>query len=434
MTLTRKPQIELSSQSVMQDEVVEIAVAGLDPWARITLRLTTEIDGLDFVSTADFHADVRGRVDVGSQAPVAGSYQGTDAMGLFWSMTPLTVDMGPMAGLKRDPWELQPPQQYELTAIVDGNEVAATSLERVIVAEGVTIRRLHEGRLRGVLFLPPGGGPHPALLGVTGSGGGYFSTEGAAALANRGFAVLALAYFNAPDLPEKLVNIPLEYFEESLEWLTAAPEIDPKRIGVIGGSRGGELALVLGSRFPQLRVVVAKVPSHVVWPGCCDEESFEKPSWTWRGKGLTAMPKPEIAYRAKEYWPEVRDDWLGFYWLGLGDTSAEAAAVIPVEKINGPVLMITGGDDRCWPSSYMADLVMDRLEAKGFPHRFVHLRYDDSGHAAGPLPYWPTVRMVNPIHPYNEEPIALGGTPESLAHSSVDAWKKILEFLAESLG
>ncbi len=432
MTLTRKPQIELSSQSVMHDEVIEIAVTGLDPWARIRLRLTTEIDGLDFVSTADFHADAKGRIDVASQAPVTGSYQGTDAMGLFWSMVSETPDQGPLVGSTRDPWEIQPPQSYELAALLDDEEVASASLERVVVPEGVEARRLNEGRLRGVLFLPPGDGPHPALIGVSGSGGGY-PTEGAAALASRGFSVLALAYFNAPDLPEKLVEIPLEYFEEGLEWLKAVPEVDPERIGVIGGSRGGELALVLGSRFPQFRVVVAKVPSHVVWPGCCDEEDFEKPSWTWHGKGLTAMPKPEAAYNAQRYWPEVRDDWLGFYWIGLGNVAAEAAAAIPVEKINGPVLMISGGDDQCWPATYMADLVMERLEANDFPYHSVHLRYDDSGHAAGSLPYWPTARMVRPMHSLIGKPIALGGTAESLARSAVHSWKRTLEFLEQYL-
>jgi len=417
----------------MQDEEIEIAVTGLDPWVRITLRLTTEIDGLDFVSTADFHPDTRGRVDLGSQAPVAGSYQGPDAMGLFWSMVAAEADRGPLVESTGDPWEIQPPQQYELTVLLGGEEIASASLERVIVAEGVTVRRLNEGRLRGVLFLPPGDGPHPALLGVTGSGGGYYSPEGAAALASRGFAVLAMAYFNAPDLPEKLVNIPLEYFEESLQWLAAVPQVNPDRIGVIGGSRGGELALLLGSRFPQIRAVIAKVLSHVVWPGCCDEEDIEKPSWTWRGGGLAAMPKPEIAYRAKDYWPEVRDDWLGFYWLALGNIEAEAAAAIPVEKINGPVMMITGGDDRCWPATYMADLVMERLEVNDFPHMHVHLRYDDSGHAAGSLPYWPTARMVNPVHPLSGEPIALGGTAVSLAHSSRDSYQRTLEFLEKYL-
>ncbi len=433
MTTLEKARIELSSDSVMQDEVIEIAVISLDPWARVTLRLTTVIDGTDFVSAADYHADESGRVEVATQAPVTGSYQGTDAMGLFWSMIPETLDMGPMAEATRDPWKTQPPQRYVLTALLGDEEITSVSLQRIIVPEGVSVQRLNEGRLRGVLFLPAGDGPFPALLGVTGSGGGYYPSEGAAALASRGFAVLGMAYFNAPDLPEQLVNIPLEYFEESLEWLAAVPEVDGDRIGVIGGSRGGELALVLGSRFPQLRVVVSKVPSHVVWPGCCTEEAFEKPSWTWGGEPLTAMPIPRITDRAGQYWPAVRDEWLGFYWIGLGNTEAEAAATIPVEKINGPVLLITGGDDRCWPGTYMADRVMERLEAHNFPHTHVHLSYDDSGHAAGSLPYWPTARMVNPIHPLNQEPIALGGTAESLARSSEDSYQRTLEFLGKYL-
>ncbi len=433
MTTHEKVCIELSSDSVLQDEVIEISLTGLAPWARITLRLTTEIDGADFVSAADYHADESGRVAVASQAPVTGSYQGTDAMGLFWSMTSEALDVGPLAGSTRDPWEIQPPLQYVLTALLGDEEITSVSLQRILVGEGVRIRLLTEGRLRGVLFLPPGDGPHPALLGVTGSGGGYYSSEGAAALASRGFAVLGMAYFNAPDLPEQLVNIPLEYFEESLEWLAAVPEVDGNRIGVIGGSRGGELALILGSRFPQIQVVVSKVPSHVVWPGCCTEEAFEKPSWTWRGKPLTAMPISEIADRARQYWPAVHNDWLGFYWIGLGNTEAELAAAIPVEKINCPVLMITGGDDQCWPATYMADLVMERLEAHNFPHTHVHLSYDDSGHAAGSLPYWPTARMMNPIHPLNQEPIALGGTAESLARSSEDSYQRTLEFLGKYL-
>ena len=433
MTLTETPNIELSSPKVMHDEVVEISVTGLEPWARVTLRLTTTIDGIDFVSWADFFADAAGRVDIASQAPVAGSYRATDAMGLFWSMMPEATDLGPMAGPRPDPWELQPPQAYELTALVDGHEVASASLKRVVVAEEVTARRIHEGRLRGVLFLPPGDGPHSALLALTGSGGGYPS-EIAAALAGRGFAVLALAYFNAPDLPDHLVNIPLEYFEEGLQRLAARPEVDAERLGVIGGSRGGELALLLGSRFPQIRAVVAKVPSHVVWPGCCSEEALRQPGWTWGGEPLTAMPLPEITSRAKDYWPEIRDDWLGFYWLALGNAEAEEKAAIPVEKINGPVLMITGGDDRCWPATYMADRVMERLQANDFPHPCVHLRYDNSGHAAGGSPYWPAIRFVNPVHPLLGEPIALGGTVESVAHSSVDSWKKTLEFLRKHIG
>jgi len=434
LTTIGEPRFELSSDSVMQDEVIEIALSGLDPWARVTLRLTTEINGMEFVSSADFHADVKGRVDVTSQVPVVGSYQGADAMGLFWSMLAEPAEDNAKTHARPDPWEIQPPQQYELTALQGDEEVASASLERVIDGAGVRIRRLNEGRLRGVLYLPPGDGPHPALLAVTGSGGGYYSHATAAALAHRGFAVLGMAYFNAPDLPEQLENIPLEYFEEALEWLAAVPEVDSNRIGVIGASRGGELSLLLGSRFPQIRVVVSMVPSHVVWPGCCTAEAFSNPGWTWKGEPLAAMPMSETAWRAREYWADIGgEDWLGFYWINLGNTGAEAAAVIPAEKINGPVLLISAGDDRIWPSTYMADRVMERLEAHNFPHTHIHLRYDDSGHAAGSLPYGPKAGRVSVYHSVGKVQIGLGGTAESLARSSEDSWKIILQFLGEHL-
>jgi len=315
---------------------------------------------------------------------------------------------------------------------VNGKEVASASLERMVVPEGIEVRRLTEGRLRGVLFLPPGDGPHPALLVVTGSGGGY-SSEKAAALASRGFAALALAYFNAPDLPDQLVEIPLEYFEEGLEWLAAVPEVDGDRLGVIGGSRGGELSLLLGSVFPQIRAVVSQVPSHVVWGGCCDEAASMKSSWTLDGEPVSAMPPTMLPMQAQKYWPKIRGDWLSYFWLSFGDPEGEAAATIPVEKIGGPVLLVSGGDDQLWPSTYMADRVMARLDAHDFQHPYVHLRYDDAGHAVGFTPYWPTARWVSIFHPVAKEHMALGGTAASLAHCHEDAWQRTLEFLEEYL-
>jgi dienelactone hydrolase len=266
------------------------------------------------------------------------------------------------------------------------------------------------------------------MIVVSGSGGGY-SERTAAALAGRGVAALGLAYFNAPDLPDQLIEIPLEYFEEALEWLAAQPEVDGNRIGVTGGSRGGELALLLGSHIPRFRVVVARVPAHVVWEGCCDETAFGKTSWTKGGEPIPFMPSSPISMMASRYWDAVQADLLGYFWLSLADQKAEAEAGVPVERIDGPILLISGGDDRLWPSTYMADRVMERLAANDFRHPYVHLRYDDAGHAVGMTPYWPTARLVSVIHPVVQEDMLLGGTAESLAHSAVDSWRRTLEFL-----
>jgi dienelactone hydrolase len=91
----------------------------------------------------------------------------------------------------------------------------------------------------------------------------------AAWLASRGYAALALAYFRYDGLPPRLEGIPLEYFGSALAWMTQRPEISSDHIAVVGTSRGGEPALQLGSMFPEIKAVVAYVPSNVRLPACC---------------------------------------------------------------------------------------------------------------------------------------------------------------------
>jgi len=62
----------------------------------------------------------------------------------------------------------------------------------------------------------------------------------------------------------------------------AGSEVDPHAIGVIGGSRGGEAALLLGASFPQLAAIVAEVPSGVAW-GAPRADGSETSSWTRGG-------------------------------------------------------------------------------------------------------------------------------------------------------
>ncbi|MEO0900275.1 MAG: acyl-CoA thioester hydrolase/BAAT C-terminal domain-containing protein, partial [Bacteroidota bacterium] len=37
------------------------------------------------------------------------------------------------------------------------------------------------------------------------------------------------------------------------------------------------------------------------------------------------------------------------------------SAVIPVEKIAGPILLLSGRDDQVWPSATMSDMMEERL-------------------------------------------------------------------------
>src|SRR5690606_16935547 len=149
-----------------------------------------------------------------------------------------------------------------------------------------------------------------------GSDGGMspYTELTAALLAARGYATLALAYFRLGQLPPSLSEIPLEYFGDAAAWLQDQPGAEPECIVVVGTSRGGELALLLGSTYPNLKAVVSYVGSGYVHPeyiGLASDVSVS--AWTWRGEPVRHLD----AYEMTE--AELRE------------------AEIPVERINGPV-------------------------------------------------------------------------------------------------
>ena len=70
------------------------------------------------------------------------------------------------------------------------------------------------------------------------------------------------------------------------------PEIASGHIGVLGVSRGGELALQLGSMYPQIKTVVAFVPANTRHPACCGgggRFGFNSAAWTWKGMPLAYL-------------------------------------------------------------------------------------------------------------------------------------------------
>jgi dienelactone hydrolase len=106
-----------------------------------------------------------------------------------------------------------------------------------------------------------------------------------------------------------------------------------------------------------------------------------------------------------------------------------AAAAIPVERIRGPVLLLSAGDDRGWPSSELSDIALRRLERHAHPFPFQHVRYPDVGHALSTPPYGPTELVV----PGSGVRFALGGTVPATSRARADAWLRTIEWFAEHL-
>ena len=402
-----EPAFELPDGLVLFDETVPIVLSGLDPGRIVTIRLEQHDSAGLWRSHGIFVADAEGRVDVSRSAPLAGTYSGVAPMGLIWSVErDPTVEPRPAA-----PEPDLTPVVSRLSAEIDGETVATGMLARYPVAPDVAVTEVREGGLVGVYYRPAGVGPFPSMLAMGGSGGGVLPpVQYPGGLVSRGYAVLALAYFGIEGRPAQLQMLPIEYFKSGLDWLAARSEVDAERIGVFGSSRGGELVLLLGATYPEIAAVVAHVPSHVLWEGCCDAVAVGEPAWTYQGSVLPHIQTPVPADRM------VFPDDLIF---PLDDAAAVERAAIPVERINGAVLLISGQDDTVWASSYMAGQVVERLRRYDFQHPVIHLSYEDAGHAIGR----PHYRMF-PV---------FGGTPRGNARARADHWERMLEFLDENL-
>jgi dienelactone hydrolase len=101
--------------------------------------------------------------------------------------------------------------------------------------------------------------------------------------------------------------------------------------------------------------------------------------------------------------------------------------MIPVERIKGPILLISGEDDDLWPSARFAEIAMHRLRHARHPFPVNHLRYAHAGHTIA-VPYVPVTRLAAP-HPVSGSEIAFGGTPEGCAKANEESWPEVLAFL-----
>lgn len=271
----------------------------------------------------------------------------------------------------------------------------------------------------GRFFLPQTSDPLAAVLVLGGSDGGlgYASSVGPH-LAARGYAVLALAYFHKGPLPKALTEIPLEYFDAAVRWLENHPRVIPTRLGVFGFSKGAEAALLLASRNASVRAVVAAAPSCVAWEGLNRWLPAGRSSWSANG-----MPVPYSPYdRSIE-----KSSPIAMYTRSLGAAVDMHDTKIPVEKIKGPVLLLSGDGDRLWPSSRMAEQIMVRFEQHGFSHAHQHICYPGAGHAVAPL-FRLRDRML-----FRVMSGIFGGDAQANRSAQRDAWNRTVTFLDQHL-
>jgi pimeloyl-ACP methyl ester carboxylesterase len=382
---------------------------------------------------ATFIADAQGMVNVRRQAPQSGSYEGIDAMGLFWSMQVAEQNKATAFVKVTDS-----PLSVTLTVERDGQPLSSCTITRLFTAPGTRRVPMQVPGMIGTFFVPAGTGPFPTVVVLGGSDGGTHE-EAASLLAAHGYASLALAYIQGPNvadgLPRYLVNIQLSYFETALQWLLQQNIVDKNRLTVLGHSRGAELALLLGSIFPQVRAVIAASPSSII-NSAITSRTIDKPAWSYQG---TAFPYvnikasiPEIAQLVwKQQIKHVPVSFNALFTKSLSQQEAVRKASIAVEKIQGPVLLISGQDDHVWPSSLFAEQIVARLQAHHHSYFYSHFSYPGAGHLlCTPYghPFLPPMLYL----PVGGLTLDGGGSVATQAQAVINSWFKILSFLQQT--
>lgn len=242
-----------------------------------------------------------------------------------------------------------------------------------------------------------------AIMSFGGSGGGYpenpYIHED---LPKLGYPCLGVAFFQTENTPDNLSEIPLEYFKQAIDTYLERPEIKGKKLVLIGGSKGGELVLLLASKYSEIKGVIAVVPSHVTWEGInADWSSSNSSSWSYGGEPVPYVPDDK----------NTDSGFVELYKLSLQQKEYVEKARIPVEKINGNVLIVSGVDDKMWPSTLMGNEVIKRLEEHNFPYWYRHDAYENAGHS---------------LHP---DYLYFGGTKDGNNKAKIGYEKSVLEFL-----
>jgi dienelactone hydrolase len=416
------------------DEPPEITVTQAPSGATVRLEVrTVDADGHSWRSATSFRAGEDGVVDPFRDPPVDAPTEGVDPTVPLWAMEFASDDEAPVAFVA-------PADRLEYVVEVRSNGAAASQrIVRRWRVDGVRREQLRGEGFSGSLFLPAGGDAAATVLLVPGSTGVGALEPEAALLASRGYCAFVAGYMREEGLPPSLREIPIEALLSAAQALAAHERVEGERIGWIAASVGTQGALAaLALTDPQVRCAVAMAPGSVIWQALPENGRPPKTAaWAHGGEPLPWLPihgerlipeivRHEILERFSRH-PRPRALHMRpAYEPSLRDRDAVTQASIPVERINCPLLMVSGDADEMWPASEMSESIIERRRSHGVGSEDRHLRFADAGHFIRP-PITPTTI------PWSADLVS-GGTARGNAHAQAAAWAARLEFLTQHLG
>ncbi|KAJ7344223.1 hypothetical protein JRQ81_000173 [Phrynocephalus forsythii] len=407
--------LSVTPKTSLADSPLWIRASGLAPSQPVTLFASlTDEKGVKYEARAFYRANSAGEVDLKQAPAVGGYYKGVWPMGLLCSLKPEKMFY---RLIKRDvvgsPFNLQVDvfNTFVLADPPTEAPLATCSVERWFVAPGVERFQIRKGRVRGALYVPPGPGPFPAVIDLFGGVGGLIEFR-AGLLASKGFAVLALAYFGYDDLPQSMTEVDMEYFEEAANVLLEHPKVKGPGLGVIGVSKGAEIALAMAAFLEQ---IVAAV--------CINGPTrFHGTPLRFRDVHIPAVP-----YRPENFLVTEMGTLVDMY---MTEEVGDDASAIPLENAQGHILFVVGEADCSLNSKLHAELAIARARKYG-KNNCTLLSYPGAGHLiefpGSPLCFSSLMRNCF-------RPLQWGGNLELHAKAQEHSWKEIQSFFELHLG
>uniref|UniRef100_A0A1A7XC34 Acyl-CoA thioesterase 19 n=1 Tax=Iconisemion striatum TaxID=60296 RepID=A0A1A7XC34_9TELE len=406
----------------LMDEKFVVIVQNADPGSQLTVHALHQCeDGHSWQAFAHYIADATGTVNVSEDSSLGGAYTGVEAMGLLWSLKPVS---GSKTGLRMRKKNVQTPmvvtisvyQGHQTDDVVDQVPLAAVVVERWYMAPGVRRIPVTEDGLTATLFLPAGPGPFPGLLDLWG-GGGQLVEYRAALLASHGIASMALDYLTCNFTTETGKTVPNQYFETAYRVLAEHPQILGSRIAMLGLSLGTSITLRMAvhSQVIKLRCAVCVSGSHRQ-PQDASLEGILNFFRSNSGK-IRFSEKNEVIWRDL-----------------LLPIPSDPTDKVDVGQLKCPLLLIVGEDDQNWCAYESAMDIREMMEKAGNGHLLTLLTYPKAGHLIEP-PYSPHARS-SLFRDTTTRQIMMalwGGQTLEHARAQEDAWKKLLVFLREHL-
>jgi len=239
-----------------------------------------------------------------------------------------------------------------------------------------TLKTVHT---ESVLYLG-NGKCQPLIVGLGGSEGGNawasdYWKKTRDQFIEKGYAFLAIGYFGANRTPKLLEKIAIEDIHKAIIEATKNKKVNKRKIAIIGGSRGADLAMLVGSYYKDIDCVIGLLASHAVFPGHTNHLTTS--SWTFDNKELPFVPVNE---EAMQLVMKKNKDLRGVFEAMLKDKIAEKKALIKVENIKGPILLISATKDEIAPTTPMSEKIITRLKEQGSKYHSEHIAIE-GGHS-----------------------------------------------------